>query len=390
MKLRYVFVIILVVIITLGTSGFLVYYFKFNPGLFTPCEEKPFTSYPVDMDRLTSIVPLGNLNPPGHTYPTDHMYFFTNSTYYIDGFEIFSPGNITITLISKVEYNPAQIAGVTQDYTIDFVVCSAVSGRFGHINNISTFLSDITGEFGDEYGDEESSYEIDGRIYTNYKKRITIDVPSGQLLGRAGIGGGGYDFWLKDSRVTLEWVNNDISSSFQHTVCPLNYFVDSLKNVMITKLNAWGGIPVYPPGYCGRIAFDVAGTAQGIWKREGWSGNEAEERGLSLVYSNLNASMGAISIGNAENDTWDKRAYYFSPAESGFRNRNFSQVTPDGNIYYYFCNEFTSGSDYTKVILIKMTAERELYLHFIDTGGIPLPSDPSSLFDQMLAVKYIR
>lgn len=31
---------------------------------------------PLAPDEFTEIVPLGNLNPPGHTFPTDHVYFY--------------------------------------------------------------------------------------------------------------------------------------------------------------------------------------------------------------------------------------------------------------------------------------------------------------------------
>ncbi|RLI63409.1 MAG: hypothetical protein DRO63_08490 [Candidatus Gerdarchaeota archaeon] len=72
----------------------------------------------------------------------------------------------------------------------------------------------------------------------------------------------------------------------------------------------WSGTPVEPAGYCGPIAFDIPDTAQGIWVRDGWM-NRWEDHGLSLVYSNTNASQGAISIGHALNSTWDSRVYLF-------------------------------------------------------------------------------
>ena len=31
---------------------------------------------PVAVDQIRFIVPLGSLNPPGHTLPTDHIYFY--------------------------------------------------------------------------------------------------------------------------------------------------------------------------------------------------------------------------------------------------------------------------------------------------------------------------
>ena len=37
-----------------------------------------FTVSPVTPSDFVSLVPLGNLAPPAHTFPTDHMYFFIN------------------------------------------------------------------------------------------------------------------------------------------------------------------------------------------------------------------------------------------------------------------------------------------------------------------------
>ncbi|GAG79770.1 unnamed protein product, partial [marine sediment metagenome] len=136
---------------------------------------------------------------------------------------------------------------------------------------------------------------------------------------------------------------------------------DDLKTILHAAIGGW--IPVDPPGYCGKIDFDVLNTAQGIWQKEVWSGDSVEEFGLALVYSNFNASKGAFSIADAGNSTWDKSVYHFSPSDSGLLNRNFSQVTNDGNVYYYLCEEFKIGMIYTKAVLIKMTANRELYLH---------------------------
>ena len=384
-----IIVIITAIVIVLGTSGFLTYFFVFNPALFTPCVETPFTHYPVEMDRLKSITPLGNLNPPGHTYPTDHIYYFTNQTAYPDGFEIYAPGDFLITQIEKVTYNPPQIAGVTTDYTIEFSVCSKVSGKFGHVNNISTYLSDLTGEFGAEYGDSEESYEIDGRIFTKFVKRMQIKISAGQLLGRAGMGGSGYDFWLKDTRVKLDWVNADVSRAFQNTVCPLAYFSEDLKNTQLGFMKQWDGTPVSPIGYCGRIDFDIENTVQGLWVREGYSGNEGEEYGLALVYSNFNANKGAFSIGNAGNVAWGKRTYYFNPIDSGFENRNFSQVTNDGNVYYYVCDGFSAGSDIYKVLLVKMNGNRELLLQYVESAS-PITTNPQTLFSENNAVQYYR
>ena len=66
------------------------------------CVENPLDSHPVNMTRLYKIFPLGNLNPPGHTYPSDHIYFYPKVPEFAEGFEIYVPGNMTITSINLV------------------------------------------------------------------------------------------------------------------------------------------------------------------------------------------------------------------------------------------------------------------------------------------------
>jgi hypothetical protein len=41
-----------------------------------PGARAEFTAYPVDMTADGTIEPLGHLAPPGHTIPTDHVYFY--------------------------------------------------------------------------------------------------------------------------------------------------------------------------------------------------------------------------------------------------------------------------------------------------------------------------
>jgi len=53
-KVSKIIVILIIVLVTLGTSGFLVYHFVFRDSASTlPCVDKPFTHYPVNMTRLT-------------------------------------------------------------------------------------------------------------------------------------------------------------------------------------------------------------------------------------------------------------------------------------------------------------------------------------------------
>jgi hypothetical protein len=377
-----------------GTGGFLAWFFLTGQNYPACTTTTPFIAYPANMTRIKSIAPLGNLNPPGHTFPTDHMYFYGDLGLYPDGFQIFAPGNLTITRLATVHYDPPQ-GVISDDYTIEFRVCRELSGKFGHVNNLSTLLWGKISSFGSA-GDGVQTWTVAGRTFTSYQKDVSIPVSAGDLLGVAGLGGG-YDFWLKDTRVTMSWVNQNWPREFQNTACPLSYFTPALESGMKPLLKDYSGNPVDPAGYCGKIDFDVGGTAQGILVRGDYSpsgSTRAEDIGLALVYSNFNASKAAISIGiagsNATTYAWDESVYTFTPAHAGYGNRAFDEVTADGNVYYYFCEQFGTPGSYIKAILVKMDDASHVRLQFVDNGGLPLPSNPSVNWSEPASVVYYR
>ena len=49
-------------------------------SLACPKGDTVFTSLPTDLAQVSAIVPLGNLNPAGHTLPTRHIYVYPKMT----------------------------------------------------------------------------------------------------------------------------------------------------------------------------------------------------------------------------------------------------------------------------------------------------------------------
>ncbi|MHA1838504.1 MAG: hypothetical protein ACTSYO_00890 [Candidatus Ranarchaeia archaeon] len=383
-------------VVILGAAGFFVFSQTVGPSFSVgPCTSSVFfTALPANLSKVKNIVPLGNLNPPSHTYPTDHMYFYSDNDM---GFEVFAPGDILITQISEVTYSNYSIRSYSSDYTIDFQVCTYVSGRFGHINNISADIWSLIGRFGEAYGDIVDSWQVADDNVTAYRKHLMLRGSSGSLLGIAGVSGGALDFWLKDQRVSLDFVNPDHTREYQYTVCPLQFFTLDLRDQMSAKLGDWMGNPVYPnASYCGRVAFDVYGAAQGIWTvewHEEYTSLRPEDMGLALVYSNFNASMGTISVG-AIHKGWDSQVYYFNPSDTGVRNRVFNEVTADGTVYWYqfYDNTFWPPSKIVedKCILLKMINDTALMIQFIDNKGDPIYGDPTALWNESETVLFVR
>jgi len=57
-----------------------------------------FSQSPIDIGVISTIVPIGNLNPPDHTLPTNHSYFFHPS---VANAEVRSPATGTISIIQR-------------------------------------------------------------------------------------------------------------------------------------------------------------------------------------------------------------------------------------------------------------------------------------------------
>jgi hypothetical protein len=142
---------------------------------------------------------------------------------------------------------------------------------------------------------------------------------------------------LFDARVKAHIFANNArlhsnSSGFDsfHVACFIDYFTADLKASAQDKIHrAPGESPT-----CGSYDQDVAATAQGKWYLAGTDSpaTSSEASHLTLGIDTYNSGLGSFSIGNASVGTG---VHTFTPSHSGTRNRNFPEVTADGNVYCY-------------------------------------------------------
>jgi len=78
-----------------------------------------FSQSPIDIGVISTIVPIGNLNPPDHTLPTNHAYFFHPS---VANAEVRSPAAGTVSIIQR-----------GADDSIYVTVSPGFTFYFGHI-----------------------------------------------------------------------------------------------------------------------------------------------------------------------------------------------------------------------------------------------------------------
>ncbi|MBI4162961.1 MAG: hypothetical protein HY513_04720 [Candidatus Aenigmarchaeota archaeon] len=302
------------------------------------CAGKLFTSYPIDLSKATEIIPLGNLAPPGHTFPTEHSYtHITAGGETTETIPLYAPGDVKLLLIAFSH-------GMTQDpvdYTLYFALCKDIVAYYNHVKEISPEIQAMI---------DKNSCKFQGESKTT---RCNIEVfeplKAGSTVGKVGRLQGNYDFGLIDLRTTLAFANpSRYGARSLHIQCPYNYYDSSMKSSFFKLIKRTDA------DKCGKTAQDVPGTLKGNW----FYGNARADMGtdwdkyLAFVQDNKDSTISVISIGGVFADA---SKVEFKPASSGLVNREFSQVTPDGNIYCYESSTQTSSK-----IVVQMTSGIEI------------------------------
>jgi hypothetical protein len=178
-----------------------------------------FTRAPVDTMYLKTATPLGNMNPPGHTIPTDHIYF------YLDGADFVPVYSIGGGTIKDVRYNEW-----SDDYNIYIEYSSSCGYYFDHIANIPPYIS--------------TDYELE----------------AGVLLGYCETSQGAIDLGVIDNEVENYFIVPErYLDKNIHCANPYLYFTDSVRNILYEKNRR----TKEPRG--GKIDYDIDGRLSGNW-----------------------------------------------------------------------------------------------------------------------------
>lgn len=312
---------------------------------------------PVALSALQEIDPLGNLNPPGHVFPSDHIYFYQASGASFT--PVVSPGEITITQVGLQTMTTG--AATTSDYVIRFFPCADVMLYFYHLAALSP---ELKAQVGAITGGCNPSYVIGSTTYQQCYKEVSIALSAGAAVGTMGASGA-IDLGAIDRRVpSLAYVNpgrtQGATGEFtaNKTVCPIDYFTTDAATAMRALLGARNFKRVVAP-VCGEVMQDVAGTAQGRWY---FDNSDAEGAHLALVHDNADATLGAFSVGTSI-ASLPVGVYTFRPVLSGRLNADFSRVMADGNVY---CYEVTSPSP------------QRIYVRMPDASTLQIGASPGS------------
>lgn len=302
------------------------------PSSMSSCPSGPFlTRSPTEIKALSLIVPLGNLNPSGHVFPSDHTYWVMSSAYTGTLPAVVSPGIITIVQVGRQSTQTGSQAA-TYDYTVKFYACSDVLLYFYHIPALTPELLAQVGSFDKGCN---APYTTGGSNYVQCYVDVQIPLNAGAAIGTFGTGGSSatYDFGAYDSRTPpLAFVNpGRVIGESLKTTCPVDYFVSPVADSLRALLGNWTGARRRVAPLCGTIMQDVVNTAQGRWYSDGTT---PEDHHLALVHDNTDPTVGVISMGTSVPSV-PVTTYPFVPIATGKVNADFSRVTADGSIYCY-------------------------------------------------------
>jgi len=216
-----------------------------------------FRVSPVDPTSIVYIIPLGNLNPPGHTLPTSHIYLNNRQDF--------------------VTPPPRSPVLAPADGEVKFIFRSGAEAKIGiKTDRVTYHLAHV---------------ELDGNI------REGTAVTAGQRIGVTGSTSLGIDLGVINEDRTVFFVNPArYTDEERHGDAPLQYFEEPLRSQLYARVRRLG------QDRNGRFDFDQSGRLAGNWFLEGLSASESSQpsgwpKQLAFVYDNYDPASIRVSVG---------------------------------------------------------------------------------------------
>lgn len=298
------------------------------------------SSMPMDDSNMQNMIPLGNLNPPSHTLPTGHAYFFPYDNMKICN--VYCPGKLYLINVTQ-KINGVGAADEFTEYQLYF---GSWNDKVLKLDHIQTLTADILAQVGAFPTSGCNEYSVSGRMYRLCQKDLAVPylINAGQLIGT--IGGQptvhGFDFGVMQDYKEIQ---------FQP------FLTDSLLNKLRPKIGYLPRIRTAEP-VCGVINLDISGTAKGNWYLPGQERNR-EEYHIALAQDNIDPTIPKLSIGTSLTNQ-NSGIFDFDKQNTGVINRGFESVTNNGNIYCYNLkqNNIATGTS----IILKLTNDTTIQI----------------------------
>jgi len=331
------------------------------------------TTSPLNYSDFIGISPLGNLSPPNHIRPTNHLYFNlrfvsqSQSSWLTAKANVVAPGNLTIFEINSNNASPGHT-----DYQLFLSSCNNFYVYFDHVTGLSQSLQSL---FVPPF---DYCHGYPGSNGQSCAKVVRVQVQAGQYLGTAGgvqNGSTALDVGAVDFRVPpLAFaVPAHYRADQAQAVCALDYYTQDVGNKLRSLLGSYdGSVRRTVAPVCGSINQDVLGAAQGSWYSQGTTFPvDDESRTIALVHDNVNAMQGVFSIGPSASVGFKGGSYYFSPHSTGPVNLDFQYAKP-GQAYCYetsYDNRNGNGPSTKSVILVQVLDAMTLRIEYLPSAA---------------------
>jgi len=221
-----------------------------------------FTVSPVDVSIPNSLTALGNLNPPGHVLPTDHVYFYQGSLATLNPFG----SNATRTVYMPTKASVLQVLTSTggTDWKVYFIVTATFQFYFDHLTPRAGLAVGQTINAGDVVGTSNTTLDFGAFDYST------------TLPG-----------FVAPSRYPDQTL---------HCVSPWKYFVEPLRSQLYANVYRAPSAPDRD----GKIDFDIPGRLSGDWFDPSVSSSadpSSWTRTIAFAYDYYDPSLVRISIG---------------------------------------------------------------------------------------------
>jgi hypothetical protein len=337
---------------------------KEDLGMVCPSEAL-FSRAPINFEDVTSMGVLGSLIPPGHTFPTPHLYMYVIDSEAPQDIEadVHAPADL---ILKTVVYKYQPIEDSTEGYTdfdLHFQICEDVWLYFIHVRRLTH--PDILAAMG------EGSCPDSGadRDYIECHLPVDISLTADAVIGTTGDLGWAFgmdvgvrDYRISDGRTAFanpdRWcgVTDPYIAQRCYTACFFDYLDENTAAPyydLFAKIDGGQIIQRQEDPVCGTVYLDVDGTAQGYWfpSKEPTTN---EVNSLFLGPNDYLPSKHSISTGNGIPNLASK-VYTFTTEASGFVNREFNDIA-DTEIY---CFDTLYDS------LSSLLSESQAYMDFI-------------------------
>lgn len=339
---------------------------------------------PIPLSAMRWLTPIGNMGPPAHTIPTDHVGFYLNGT----GIPLTSPARMRVGVVSTVTYLVSNFRQGVTDYALEAGLCGDYTLILGHIQTVNATITAASG------GDCQTYSTADETVRACRNSNADFEIAEGEAIGTVGAGSiGAFDLGIYAGSNINFFVNpSRYSGRTLSAVCPYDLFAPALRTQLYALIGDGVASASGEPPQCGAMSVDVAGTVRGVWTLQSAPSNQTgNETNFAVLAPDplFPASKQTFAIGiTALSAAFGPGLPHYPLATTGRVNRKFGDVTADGQVYCYVQNPATSQFSF----LVALEAGNVLALRKVShvAGATPCNADPATWSVSTGATRFIR